>query len=246
MDKGNKTELMPAISKELIKSPALSMLEGAINSGMEPEKLLQFYELHERHEANEARKLYAIAMAKFQAGCPVIEKTSKGHNCWYAPLPKILKATQSLRAECGLAQNWVHGKEGEDISITCVVTHSAGHKESTTLSAPPDTSGNKNTIQSLASTTKYLERYTFEAMFGICADDADNDGNKQKTEYVNSKEIAAITERIKTLNINAGKFNKYFNIDKLDSLQTNQLKAVYDFFKEKEKFNATKAGNENI
>ena len=47
--------------------------------------------------------------------------------------------------------------------MTCQITHELGHSESVEMTAPPDDSGGKNTIQSIASTKTYLERYTLLA-----------------------------------------------------------------------------------
>ena len=44
------------------------------------------------------------------------------------------------------------------------------------LSAPPDSSGSKNSIQAIASTLTYLQRYTLLSITGLAASEADDDG----------------------------------------------------------------------
>ena len=51
-----------------------------------------------------------------------------------------------------------------------------GHEKSTSLQAPPDESSGKNSIQAIASTVSYLERYTFLAITGLSTREQDNDG----------------------------------------------------------------------
>ena len=44
------------------------------------------------------------------------------------------------------------------------------------MAGPADTSGGKNPIQGMGSSSSYLERYTFLQTVGIIGDDMDNDG----------------------------------------------------------------------
>jgi hypothetical protein len=67
-------------SKEIVvetnKSPS-EMIQQAISSGADLEKLEKLLELQERWEKNEARKSYNKAMAQFKANPPKIEKDKK-------------------------------------------------------------------------------------------------------------------------------------------------------------------------
>jgi hypothetical protein len=77
----------------------------------------------------------------------------------------------------GFSHRWDTKQDGKDISVSCVITHSMGHAETTTLTAQPDTSGAKNAIQSIASTVTYLQRYTLLAATGMAtSDQQDDDG----------------------------------------------------------------------
>ncbi len=155
---------------------SLTMLQSAIEKGMDPEKLLQFYEIHERFEANEAKKQFVLAMANFRAKCPIINRTKKGHNSKYAGLAESVDQVKNLMSACGLSHSWRTNQKDSEIYVTCILTHIEGHSESTTLSAPKDDFGKKSTIQSIASTVSYLERYTFYAITGMTSSEMDDDG----------------------------------------------------------------------
>lgn len=58
--------------------------------------------------------------------------------------------------------------------MTCVVSHSQGHKEETTLQCAPDTSGAKNSVQAIGSATTYLQRYTLKLALGVSASTDDD------------------------------------------------------------------------
>ncbi len=155
---------------------SLIMLQSAIEKGMSPEQLLQYYEIHEKFEAKEAKKQFVSSMAKFRAECPIINRTKQGHNSKYAGLAESIEKVKGLMSYCGLSHSWRTNQKDSEIYVTCVLTHIGGHSESTTLSAPKDESGKKSTIQAIASTVAYLERYTFYAITGMTSAEMDDDG----------------------------------------------------------------------
>lgn len=159
-------------------------------------KMLEF---QERHEANQARKAYHVAMAEFQAESPKIIKQKSGHNNKYAGLSDIVAVVAPLESKHGLSHSWVTGTADKEIKVICKITHILGHSEKTELSAGPDASGNKNDIQALGSTITYLQRYTLKAALGLAEADQDDDGagsgkGKDKVEIPepNKKEQSAI------------------------------------------------------
>jgi hypothetical protein len=50
------------------------------------------------------------------------------------------------------------------------------------MSAPPDASGGKNTIQQIASTVTYLQRYTLLAITGVATKGQDDDARGAQPE----------------------------------------------------------------
>ncbi len=178
-------------------------------------------EFQERHEANQARKAYHVAMANFLADAPKIIKQKDGHNCKYAGLSDIVVVIAPLLSKHGLSHSWVTGTADKDITVTCKITHILGHSEETSLSAGPDTSGSKNAIQAVGSTITYLERYTLKAALGLAEGDQDDDGagaDDKKTKEIpkpNKKEqafIDAVLEKLPPVEgkvYNAERLGKY-------------------------------------
>jgi len=165
--------------------------------GGKMEDLEKMLELQERHDANEARKAFHVAMADFKKNPPEIlkskkvsYKTSSGEASYnHADLGVITTAIGSSLAEHGLSASW---KQEQDagIKVTCRLTHELGHFEETSLFSPPDTSGGKNSIQAIGSTITYLQRYTLLALTGLAAHDQDDDGAGVNDDLVN--EIASL------------------------------------------------------
>ena len=62
------------------------------------------------------------------------------------------------------------------IEITAVLSHVAGHSEETTMALPHDSSGSKNPVQAVGSTTSYGKRYTASLLLNIRTKGEDDDG----------------------------------------------------------------------
>jgi len=174
-------------------SPAAAMMSlierAATSSDVDVDKLEKLLNMKERWEAGEAKKSFDRAMTDFRARVGSIKKTRKAHNSQYAGLAESISAIKDLLTECGLSYSWRTNQESNSVSVTCVVSHVDGHSERTTLSASPDTSGSKNSIQAIGSTVSYLERYTLYAILGLASTDQDDDGHSAGTAYVTDDQL---------------------------------------------------------
>lgn len=184
---------MSAVSAErrdrptaLVASPDITptqMLAIAVQQGADLAKLEKLMDLRDRWEATEARKAYVVAMAQFKSEPARIVKTKQvnipgGAKFAHATLADVCDGIVANLSKYGLSHGWeTNQMENGWVEVSCVITHEAGHSERTTLRAPPDDSGKKNSIQQIASTVTYLERYTLMAACGLAAKDIDNDGN---------------------------------------------------------------------
>lgn len=158
------------------------LMEIAISSNADVDKLEKLMDLQDRWEKKEAKKAFNVAMSRFQSQCPVIQKTKTGHNFKYAPMCDVIKQVKELEADCGLSHRFEQETQNDSISITCVVSHIDGHSEKLRLEALADQTGSKNAVQAIGSTISYLQRYSFLGSFGIATADEDMDGRIPKPE----------------------------------------------------------------
>lgn len=164
----------------------MQMLQVAVEQGADLEKLQKLMDLQERWEANEARKAFVVAMTAFKKNPPEIMKDTQVKfknrggdetEYYHATLDQVCALIAPALAEHGLAHDWEMSQEqGGQITVTCVITHEAGHSKRVSLAGMPDTSGGKNAIQAVASTVTYLQRYTLMAATGTAAKGQDDDG----------------------------------------------------------------------
>lgn len=160
------------------------LLRYALESGADLDRLEKLMDLQQRHEANEARKAYVADMAAFKLNSPEIvkdklvgykNKDGSVTGYMHATLGNVTGSIIEGLAQHGFSHRWDTEQQGANVVVTCILTHRLGHSERTTLSAAKDDSGKKNSIQQMASTITYLQRYTLLAATGLATHDQDDD-----------------------------------------------------------------------
>jgi hypothetical protein len=160
------------------------LLEMAINKDLDIEKLKELMVMQREWKADIARKSFFDALMQFQNDVPEIRKNksvnfeSRGAkvNYNYAQLADIVRQIRTACKDNGITYRWEIDDKDANISVTCLVTHSEGHTERTTMTATADDSGGKNKIQARGSTIEYLKRYTLIGALGLSTTDTDTDG----------------------------------------------------------------------
>jgi len=164
------------------------MLELAIQQDADIDKLEKLMDLQERYDAKQAKSDYLVALSRFQSECPAIVSMKKGHNYKYAPLSDIVAQIKDLLSSCGLSYRFEQAQDSGNITVRCVTSHVSGHSESLEMTAQPDTSGSKNTVQSVGSTVTYLRRYTLTGALGIVTADEDSDGRVEASSGISAND----------------------------------------------------------
>lgn len=158
------------------------------------EALERLVALHEKMQERQAAREYADAMAKFQAECPPIRKTSTAkvvtksggaYTYAYAELDEIARTVRPLLHKYGLAYSWDSelSPDGSLLSIMCTCSHVNGHKATATFKAPTEalTSG-MSPQQRHAAALTYGRRQSLVALLGLTTCDADTDAAPEPPE----------------------------------------------------------------
>lgn len=219
------------------------------------DKVQKMFELQERFEANVAKKAFNQAMSHFKSICPQItydekvdytsKKTGQRTNYGFASLAGTLAKIQNACAECELNITWKQANVENGIEVTCFLTHSLGHSESTSISAAPDESGGKNSIQAVRSTWSYLRRMTAESLLGLAtkADDKDDGklGDKVDVDVViSAADLKILTMLMAETKTDGPKFLKHFNIEQLTDLPKIRMAAATAILNKKKSQQETK------
>lgn len=164
------------------------LLQIAIERNAGAEQFAMLVDAITKARREDARHQFEAALGDFKADLPAIFKTKKvsfpnkdGGRTEYshAELAEATEIISESLEKYGLTHSWKpsEGANGRTL-MTCVFRHpQSGHVEDMgTLGGPPDTSGGKNNVQAIGSTTTYLQRYTLLAACGIAPKGLDNDG----------------------------------------------------------------------
>jgi hypothetical protein len=159
--------------------PMVNMIERVVmNPDADLDKLERMLAMKERMDAQNARIAFSRALAEARAEIPPIIKdatvdftSSKGRTHYrHETLAGIAKAIDPILSRYGLSYRFRTDQGQGGVRVTCIVQHSLGHFEETTLSGSADQSGNKNGFQAVGSAVTYLQRYTLKAALGLSAE----------------------------------------------------------------------------
>lgn len=195
VQKVEPTTIIPAQSVALTP---MDMLDRAVASGAPIETLERLIALKERWDAHEARKAFDDAVANAKANIKPVVRSTPGHNSKrYADFATIARAVDPVLSQFGLSYRF-RSEAGEKINVTCILSHKLGHSEETTLSGPPDKTGNKNDIQAIGSTLTYLQRYSLVQALGLAASN-DDDAKAATGELCSQEQIGEMVALIEDI-----------------------------------------------
>jgi hypothetical protein len=174
---------------EVARSEPTSLMEAITRAAADPavdvNKLERLFAMHERISANHARVAYYAALAEMQPKLPTIDEHGAIKNnagavqSRYALWEDISEAIRPVLAAHGFALTFRVGNTQAGVRVTGILSHREGHHEETVFELMADTSGSKNAVQSLGSSTSYGKRYTAMALLNITSrapQDRDDDG----------------------------------------------------------------------
>lgn len=206
----------------------MDMLNRAVTAGADIDVLEKLMGLQERWEANQARKAFDEAVAAAKAEIPPIQRNAKGHNDKrYADFSAIAKVVDPILSRHGLSYRY-RTQQNDRISVTCVLSHMAGHSEETTLSGPADASGNKNAIQAIGSTLTYLQRYSLVQMLGLAASNDDDGAAAKGGETITSEQADELIDLLEANGKDRAKFLKWAKVASVEDIPAAYFRSCVD------------------
>lgn len=175
-------------------------------------------------EADENEKAFNAAMTAAKSEIRPIVRRTKGHNGNYADLSTIADAIDPILSAHGLSYRHKLDQSGNGITVTCILAHDLGHKETTTITAAADTSGSKNSIQAIGSTQTYLMRYTLVAALGLSTAKDDDGQAAGAGEVIDAEQLATIRALLDDTKSDTAKFCQVMKVDGLPSIPASKFK----------------------
>ncbi|WP_225773251.1 ERF family protein [Pseudomonas sp. Marseille-Q5115] len=146
------------------------------------DKMERLLAMHERMQARDAETEFNAAMAAMQSDIPSIAErgaivVNGQKRSDYATFEDINDVIKPIMQQHGFAITFKVENVPSGLSVTGILMHRAGHRESTTMLLPLDTSGSKNAVQSVGSSTSYGKRYVMSALLNLTTRGEDDDGH---------------------------------------------------------------------
>lgn len=176
----------------------------------------------EVHRTN-AEIAFNEAMNACQKELPRVFKAAQNasNKSKFAKLEKVDEAIRPVYTKHGFSLSFGSRAIEGGVTVTCRVSHTAGHHIDHELSGALDTKGaqgtaNKTDIQGLGSSVSYLRRYLTCMIFNVILTDEDNDG--QKSAYITDVQKQAIINALGGPGERVAKFCEKYALTSLDEL----------------------------
>lgn len=203
------------------------------------DKLERLLSMYERISAQQAKIAYSAALAELQPKLPVIDRKGRivvpakpgshdGHSTPYALWEDINEAIRPLLHDHGFALSFRIGQAQDGkITVTGVLSHRDGHQEETMITLMHDSSGSKNAVQAVGSSTSYGKRYTAMALLNITSrapNERDDDGDAADPSFwVSQDQVDELVALMEEVGADRDRFLNYLRVDTLARLPAKRF-----------------------
>lgn len=154
----------------------MTLIDKGVSNNLSPEAMGQLYQLHQRIQADNAKRAFREAMTQFQSDCPSVGKDRDGHGYRYATLEHIADTIRAPLAACGLSYTFNASQTAEEVRVACTVHHINGHSETAEFASVACGTKMMNATQMRASALSYGRRYALTMALGLVIREEDDDG----------------------------------------------------------------------
>jgi hypothetical protein len=240
----NAVEKIGPVSHLPVQSEATAVLSIIERAARDPsvdiDKLERLMAMQKGMAEHRAKVAFDAAMADLQPKLPVIdrkgrievrEKTSTGkrdgdiqQSTKYALWEDINEAIRPILAEFGFSLTFRVGKTDAGlITVTGILAHREGHRETDTITLQHDSTGSKNAVQAVGSSNSYGKRYTAINLLNITTRGQDDDGKAADSpETISQDQIGDLQALIESVGADRAKFLRFFKIEQLSELPTKR------------------------
>lgn len=205
------------------------------------DKMERLLQMQERIMAQRARGAYAAALARMQPELPEVNRRGKIEvrakdasgerngkllqSTPYALWEDVNEAIKPVLAKHGFALSFRTGRSPEgSITVTGILSHEEGHQEETTMVLPHDSTGSKNAVQAIGSSTSYGKRYTAAALLNLTSRGEDDDGEAAgASEPLNLEQIEQLQTMIDEVGADTPRFCRTLGVEALAALPSRRF-----------------------
>jgi hypothetical protein len=187
-------------------------------------------DMQERVMNKQAEVAFNQAMTKLQSKLPTIRKDGKieftdkngvKREIAFARYEDIDAGIRPLLIEEGFSISF-NTQWADSVIISGTLAHKDGHSRTSSMRLPLDTSGSKNNLQAMGSTTSYGKRYLVGMLLNIVTKGEDDDG--KTFDIISFEEAAEIDNLINETKSDRGRFLKYMGVDDVLNIKSADYK----------------------
>ena len=214
-----------------------SLVQLAIEKGVDVEVLERIVALQERVTTRNARTYFFEALSSFQENCPAIPKaktasiaTKSGasYSYTYATLDDIAEAIRPALTLHGLSYSWTteDSENPEILNVVCVLRHKDGHEQRATFPTPIDTGARMSAAQKTGAALTYGRRQSLVSVLGLTTTDDDVDGaaGASESESIDSAQIKDLNKLLTSSGADTKRFLAYMGVDSLAAITQDDFK----------------------
>lgn len=173
----------------------------ALDPTVDIERLRAIIDMEQSSQDRAAEKEFESAFVQMQSRLPAVAKRGEGQSkTAFAKLEDIQAAVRPVLIEHGFGFRFKVTDQESALDVTCILSHTNGHKDTDTIRLPYDAGGQKNNTQARGSSVSYGKRYTLCNILGIQLGGEDNDGGKPLSgDTLTEHQVKAIRDKLETL-----------------------------------------------
>lgn len=236
---------LPVVSES---AAIISIIERAARDpSVDIDKMERLIALSRQAAQDRARTAFDAALAEMQPELPVVgrkgkiefrEKDGQGKRTGdiqqstpYALWEDINEAIRPVLQEHGFALSFRTGLAPDGkITVTGILSHREGHREETTIALQHDSSGSKNAVQAVGSSTSYGKRYTAIALLNITTRGEDDDGKAAGDQgTISDEQAATISRLLMETKSNLDNFLKWVNAPSVPDMKVGRYDEAVKF-----------------
>ncbi len=207
----------------------------ALNPNVDIDKMERLLQMQERIMERNSKAAYDAAFSAMQPELPEIAerggiKDRSGRiQSKYALWEDINEAIKPVLSKHGFGISFRTGQSDGKIVVTGVLSHRDGHREETTMELPTDTSGSKNAVQAVGSSTSYGKRYTAQALLNLTSRGEDDDGKAAgaaPVDTITEAQSSVIRELVEKANLATESFCKRWDIEAIPDVPASKFNEV--------------------
>lgn len=197
-----KHDAVSVIEKHQLAERVHPVVAAAMAQNPNPETLRELLAVQREWEAGESRKAYTRALAELKRDLPTVlnkdQTVAFGTTRYtHTSLGAVMDAVTGPLTMHGFSLSWHPATDGSTVTVTCRLTHCAGHCEETSISAPRDDKGSKSPAQGIASTITMLSRYTALSLLGIATADMAEPSGPDPNQVDSQRNMKAVAAFVK-------------------------------------------------